>query len=323
MAKGTVIVRHGNHGDAVRQIQNDLITVGVPLPRYGADGWYGDETENALAFWAAGHGIIKIPGVATAELVEALRNVAEHFVSPQNLPSCFSDQRNNHAGHARSGKRSWGSITGITLHQTATCLLHEDKVTPDRLKGAIERACGIAVHHVILRNGVSVWSNPYDSIVPQAQRVFNARDVGIEVDGYYAGVEGDDSTFWRPKSTPDRQPMGESGPQFMAARETCRFIIEEVARHGGKIKYIHAHRQTSMSRISDPGELIWREIAEPIIEEFGLSFGGPDFYVPQNTNITEKDIYSGSGPGYPIPREWSPRGTWGYRERPKTPAKQV
>lgn len=319
----TIVLRVGNHGAGVLKVQEALLAQGIPLPRFGADSWYGDETETALFLWAAKHGYKKVPGVLTTDIHEALVKAAKgtRHDLPE-IPACFRDTRTVHSGHARLGPRPWSAITGITLHQTSTCLLPDGETSIDKVARAIKRASDIGVHHVVLRNGISVWSNPYDQRMPQAQRVFNASDVGVEIDGYFAGVEGDDNTFWRPKSEPNRKPMSESVPQFAAARETCRFVIAHVAANGGKIKYIHAHRQTSGSRISDPGELIWREIAEPIIEEYGLSFGGADFYVPALSGEVEKNIYSGSGPGYPIPREWSPRGKHGYRQRPARPDKQ-
>ncbi|MDR4887593.1 peptidoglycan-binding protein [Fredinandcohnia sp. QZ13] len=41
-------IRRGNTGAFVKEIQQDLIKAGFPLPRYGADGSFGPETETAV-----------------------------------------------------------------------------------------------------------------------------------------------------------------------------------------------------------------------------------------------------------------------------------
>lgn len=43
-----VILRNGSRGDNVRQLQRDLLQLGYSLPRFGADGHFGVETEAAV-----------------------------------------------------------------------------------------------------------------------------------------------------------------------------------------------------------------------------------------------------------------------------------
>jgi hypothetical protein len=97
----------------------------------------------------------------------------------------------------------------------------------------------------------------------------NKRSVGIGVEGYYAGIEGDPSTLWRPKGHDDRVPrqfhIGLAVALIMAVKAT----IDMVAANGGEIKYIGAHRQSSDSRRSDPGSAIWK-VARMCMDEFGL-----------------------------------------------------
>jgi len=301
-------VKAGDNGAAVGSFQEALIALGYPMPRWGADGWYGGETDEAAEEFATDHELEKEDGVSGTDLVNTVLLLAQEYKQP--LPASFVDMRDKHPARKRGRRRSWDKITGITLHQTACCFLHEGVTDQSKIDRAVERVCSIGVHHTVLRNGISVWANPYEHRMPHAQ-AFNGPDVGIEIDGYYAGVDGDDGTFWRPQSRPDRQPMQVSEPQVLAARETCRFIIEEVRRHGGRIRYIHAHRQTSRSRTSDPGSLLWQAVAIPLLEEYGLSYGGPDFFVPRSKTK--------SGPGRPIPVEWDPSATHGYRDSPEEP----
>lgn len=42
------LIRYGDKGPAVKEIQQKLIKAGFPLPRYGADGHFGDETLKAV-----------------------------------------------------------------------------------------------------------------------------------------------------------------------------------------------------------------------------------------------------------------------------------
>ena len=42
------LLRRGSAGDAVRAVQYLLLTLGMTLPKYGADGDYGQETEDAV-----------------------------------------------------------------------------------------------------------------------------------------------------------------------------------------------------------------------------------------------------------------------------------
>ena len=111
--------------------------------------------------------------------------------------------------------------------------------------------------------------------------------------------------------------MTASVAQTEAAKDMMRFFIREVARHGGKIKYIHAHRQTSKTRRSDPGELIWKSIAVPIMREFDLTFGWDgvaqeDFAVPDKKHRIGRHCWTTRGPGKPIPREWDDNATAKY-----------
>lgn len=124
---------------------------------------------------------------------------------------------------------------------------------------------------------------------------WNRRSVGLEFEGYFAGCHdlsaGKYRYFWRPKGS-QRKPMVPTEEQLEAGRQTCRFIIGEIARLGGEIKYVAAHRQSYGLKTSDPGALIWQGVASPILTEFGLKIGPT---LPQKRH-----------PGRPIPECWDP-----------------
>jgi hypothetical protein len=119
----------------------------------------------------------------------------------------------------------------------------------------------------------------------------NAHDVGIEIDGYYAGVEERPETLWRPANEPDRVGMIPTPIQVDAVKAAVQWIRNEVAQNGGAIRYIHAHRQASDQRQSDPGSGIWKRIGLWAQTDLGLSDGGRDFKL---------------GTGLKIPEAWDP-----------------
>lgn len=51
------LIRKGDKGSKVKQLQKDLIKAGEKLPRYGADGDFGNETLDAVKAFQARHGL--------------------------------------------------------------------------------------------------------------------------------------------------------------------------------------------------------------------------------------------------------------------------
>ena len=250
-----------------------------------------------------------------------LASAMEERVAVPVPPACVLDYRDRHKGSKRGARRPWSQITGITLHQTACLYLRDEETRPAKIDRARERVAKIGVHLVALRDGSVVWSNPLDVCMPQAQRYFNRTDIGIEIDGHYSGIEGDPRTFWKPLLRPFRKPLGLSAAQVSGVLAACDWLVAEVAAHGGRIRYVHAHRQTSKSRTSDPGELLWKAVALPLRERHGLSDGGDGWYVPAKLQRMG-DCWADKGPGRPIPREWDPRRTVAYRDQPTHPHAQ-
>jgi hypothetical protein len=202
---------------------------------------------------------------------------AEAYPRPVGLVDMRLSSSNKHV----YGKRAWRNVTGICLHQTA-CLLGE---RPGRWES-------VGAHIGITRGGQVLWLHPFDSLVAHGNG-WNARTIGIEIDGLYAGVEGDPATVWDDPTTPVR----ESGMELpvaatAAARHTIHWICSEVAKKGGEVRALVAHRQASANRRNDPGSEIWQRIAMPAISELGLWDGGAGFKI---------------GEGRPIPEAWNPR----------------
>lgn len=190
------------------------------------------------------------------------------------------------------GLRTWKKVTGITLHQTA-CLLGERLGDDEPWR----RWYGVGCHIGITRSGSILWLHDFDRLVVHGNG-WNAHTVGIEIDGLYAGIQGDPRTVWDDPSTPRRE-TGMDLPivQAAAARDAIRWIVGRVAWRKGKVRALVAHRQSSKNRRNDPGSAIWQSVALPLHAELGLSDGGDGFAI---------------GTGYPVPREWDPNRTARY-----------
>jgi peptidoglycan hydrolase-like protein with peptidoglycan-binding domain len=318
MASVELILKVGQVGDEVAAFQKKLEALGYELSRFGADGSLGDETiievkdfqddhdlsdeENALktrgvgaktfaAVTAAFEALPKSkPVVPPLPILPAVPgpSVPPDVTIGAGIP--FIDMRDTHGGkkRPRRRKKGWKDVKGITLHQTATTL----GTNPSRYRN-------VACHIGVPRDGSVLYVNSLEWVVLHGN-AFNNKDVGFEIDGHFAGIESlneetgewepDLRTYWRPKSKPDRQPLSVTDGQVEATLEAIKWVIDEVARHGGKVEYLHAHRQSSKSRVSDPGEKVWKLIAIPAMERFGLKDGGQTFRLG----------------GWTIPEAWNP-----------------
>ena len=218
-------------------------------------------------------------------------------------PPKYADRRANAAKipHPRppvAGIRDWRNITGVTLHQTGCALFGE----------GLPRWDSLIAHFGITRGGQIIQCFDLTEVVNHAEW-FNNHDVGIEQEGYFEGIAGTPRTLASDVPHPAITPTSE---QVEAAKAAVRYIVALVASHGGKVSYIHAHRQTKESRLDDPGSALWQQVAIPLMKELGLSDGGrgycvrdgrpiPEGWDARYTGITYEGTYPKSaGPG------WSP-----------------
>jgi antitoxin (DNA-binding transcriptional repressor) of toxin-antitoxin stability system len=192
-------------------------------------------------------------------------------IAPTNV-TAFHDLRKSASLTHVFGRREWSDVRGITIHQTA---------------------CVIGV----TRGGQIMWLHSFDKLVVHGNG-FNTQCIGVELDGLYEGVAGDPSTLWDDPSTPHREQGQTPTPELIeAARAAVRWAVAVVAANGGTVSKLVAHRQSSANRRNDPGSALWQAVALPMMEELGLSDGGPGFRI---------------GGGREIPREWDPSRTGKY-----------
>jgi len=169
------------------------------------------------------------------------------------------------------------AIEGVVLHQTAVrfgvSAAQLRAAGGDRALALARRGLGVACHAAAFM-GAPDGSHPplVVGAAPLRWHVnhgngANASSLGLEVDGLYAGVEGDPRTVWGGKP-----PTPHHESTIDVARAALRWLVEEGRAEGMPIRYLWAHRQSSATRRSDPGEWLWREVAGWARDELGLEW---------------------------------------------------
>lgn len=76
----TTVLRLGDSGPAVKKLQENLLKAGEKLPKYGADGHFGEETLAAVKSFQKKHGLV-VDGIAgpqtLAKLAEVIANQSQ------------------------------------------------------------------------------------------------------------------------------------------------------------------------------------------------------------------------------------------------------
>jgi N-acetylmuramoyl-L-alanine amidase len=275
-------IKKGSQDPYVKNVQQQLLALGYSLPRFGADGSLGDETLRAYGEFLVLEGLRAptddIPKAISPTGAAALDRATAAIPAPPPGEKFF-DERNNHPHDGRSKSmpfRTWSNVTAIVLHQTATQLGEKP-----------ERWHSVPIHFGITRAGKTIQLYDLTEVCNHAGN-FNRWTVGIEVDGWYAGIEGRPETLWQPKPpAPKRTPMSLPDAQLSAAKACVKRIVDTVAANGGQITHIHPHRQSSGDRQSDPGSLIWQSVGLWAQQQFGLSDGGKKYKIDTGRTIPE------------------------------------
>jgi hypothetical protein len=201
--------------------------------------------------------------------------------------------------------RDMSKVTGVTVHQTAV----EFGVGPQQIAAAggdrnlalARRALNVACHAMAFRNGMVVYANPLPWYVWHGNG-FNPEDLGLEIDGLYPGLKNNPATAWRSKG------ISRVTPEIIkAAQIAITFLVEKGRAMGAPIEKVHAHRQSSPTRRSDPGQELWEEVvlkyAVPVL---GLKMEPARVLTVRDKTTGEKK------PGRPIPLEWDPKHGVGH-----------
>lgn len=261
------MLTRGDKGQAVTELQEQLVALGYPLPRWGADGSLGNETLGAVTRFLADHGdgyIDADPETVSDEELALIQKVSAATAWPIPVPGkLFYDLRRESDSRNIHGRRRWAQITGITMHQCGVDLGAEKPGRWDTLSAHVGASC----------EGNVFWVHELEHLVWHGNEL-NGSTVGLECEGLYPGVAG--------------QPGQVVTPELVkAAQEAIRWICGVVQIHGGQVTHLYAHRQTAGSRRADPGEELWKLVALPVMAELGLSDGGPKFRIDNGRVIPE------------------------------------
>jgi len=271
------MLTRGDKGPAVTQLQGNLIALGYPLPRWGADGDLGNETLDAVTHFLADHNDGNPDADANTvsdEELALVQKTRDATTWPIPVPGRMFYDLRAEAGRSGVGdRRAWAKITGITLHQTA-CDFGAEKAS---------RWDSLHAHLGASREGNVFWVHDLEFVVYHANEL-NKPTVGLECEGLYAGIAGDPSSVAVPPGGRILTPTPELAK---AAQDAIRWICATVAAHGGVVVNLYAHRQTANTRRADPGEELWKAVALPMMDELGLTDGGPTFKIDNGRVIPE------------------------------------
>lgn len=303
-------MRFNDKGQEVREVQEALIGHGYSLPKYGVDGHLGEETWDALHRFAQDryHKLTWCPEVPHSAIIELMNEVDRPVVPPPAAPVFpnvevidLRGEQSNPPPMAKKFKLSQGlvvernpaMVTGITIHQTAVKYSVKDyqvqQADGDVKLALAFRSLNVACHMMAFHDGFVAWPNPLTWYVYHGNG-FNSYELGLEIDGNYPGLIGGQT--W------NKKPPTEVTPAVVAAAcAAIELMTNEGRKLGMPIQYIHAHRQSSATRRSDPGEELWKRVV--------LDFAVPKLGLIPHQSFTLKD-------GRPIPKEWDQNGVGQY-----------
>ena len=305
-------MKFNDKGKDVRDMQIALLNNGYELPKYGADSDFGRETMTALKAFMEDNSIHwfnaddEVPQAA----LDILFNVEESPI-PDIPDQHFGDVKlydlRDEPWEKRipqKFKRSGGlpairdpkMITGITVHQTAVPYSVRDyqihDAGGDEHLALARRSLKVACHVMAFRKGFITTPNHLTHYVYHGNG-FNSHELGIEIDGNFPGLIG--GKVWNHKRGGKATTITDTLVQ--AACAGIEYLVRQGRKEGMPITQIHAHRQSSANRRSDPGEELWRRVV--------LEYAVPVLGLKTEPDRVLRD-------GRPIPHEWDLEGVGSY-----------
>lgn len=202
------------------------------------------------------------------------------------------------------------AITGICLHQTAVRYgVSEQQLRlagGNKQKALARRSLNVACHAIAFRDGFFAVPHQLTSYVLHANGL-NAYTLGLEIDGRYPGLVDNPDTVPRRE---DLETVWGGDPDTVTdtivqtACAALHWLVTEGRAMGMPITSIYAHRQSSATRRSDPGQALWSRVAE--------SFAIPVLGLKAHYALALPHSGRKKGMGRPIPRDWARDGVGKY-----------
>lgn len=278
-------MKKGDTGPKVLALQQKILLLNpLALPRFGADSDLGDETLHALAV-LLDDDTIEESDVVTAAQLSALDVLVAKERPTGNPGWTYLDRREQASKAERKGKRKRTEYD-LVWHQT-DCEMGEKPARYD----------GVPVHFVVTSGGQIIQLHDVDELL-YAAHALNKSGISIEVEGHFAGIEGDLSNSSYPAYHKDagRTPQVMPQVQIEAARQCAHLIKAQLAAIGAKLKRQTTHRQGVKGvRRRDPGEQVCKKVILPLEQ-----------------GIAPFDWAYTVGQGEQVPTPWHPQSTAKY-----------
>ena len=145
------VLRYGSTGEAVRELQEDLLALGYTLPAYGADGDFGSETEKAVKAFQTDAGLTP-NGIADQRTLAAIATALED--GQESAPTTQTVKITGGSVNVRSAPGTNSRILGV---------VHRDDKLPF---GGEEREHDGRPWYLVEYNGQNGWvSSKYAKVV--------------------------------------------------------------------------------------------------------------------------------------------------------------
>jgi hypothetical protein len=259
------------HGGAVKRLQEMLDGIDRRYDTGSNDGIYGPASERAVKMFQADNHLATDGIVGPVTWAAIKLSVDSLCDGRTDVSNGIIDITKLHGRPRNYGyERPLASIRGIMVHQTG-CDMPRKPEGWGRVNG----------HYGVTLEALPIRINPMTSMIHHGNKP-SPVTVGIEIEGNHEGILGDASTLWR----------GGGGPHYVSEPmvNAFRVIVQDIICRGVGLDYVRAHRQSKAARRGDPGSEIWKRCVMPIMDEFGLDDGGPDWKTRN---------------GRVIPREWN------------------
>ena len=291
------------------------------------DGQQGSRTRSAGHDAAAKFGWPPQSGDATSDFMAKVAAQVQLLRSnPVMLPPNYVDLTRVAATIWRKGPIAWKERYALTLHQSGCPLTdipdaelvflkeHDaitQKDTPCLMRWAKQRQvdengkpafdsqgnplyAALKAPFGITYSGKILHIPPVDTWGWDAQGL-SKRGIGVEIAGFFNGIEGDAST--RPGAPASWKTQSVTDAQIAACRELAHYLKRLLIAHGSDLKEIHPHRCATDDRCPDPGSKVWQKIAIPLMAELGLTDCGASFTLGKG--MKTPDVWTGQNNGIP------------------------
>jgi len=281
----TIVYREGAKGPRIIALQQQILALNpLALPRFGADGWLGDECFHALSILLDDDQIEEMEVVTQAHLDALDKLLAASRAGAGQV--VYVDRRSFASVVERKGKRTRTEYD-LCWHQT-DCEMGEKPARYD----------GVPVHFIVTSGGQVIQLHDVEERLNAAHNL-NGTTISIEVEGHFEGIEGDTSDASYPDYHKDagRHPQIIPDIQVRAAKRCVEIIIEQLAARKAKLKRQVTHRQGIRGkRRRDAGGVVCRRIIHPIAAQYLIPF----------------DWAYTAGNGEQAPKDWHPESTAKY-----------